>query len=131
MRLLLDTHVLIWMALEPERLSRRAARELDRTVAERWISPLSIWELVNLREKGRFAIQEPTGVWLEKTMMRASLREAPLSLEIALATEQAVLPHGDPIDRFLVATARLLDLTLVTADQRLIEAAKCRILEAR
>jgi PIN domain nuclease of toxin-antitoxin system len=48
------------------------------------------------------------------------MREAPLTHEIALASEELSLPHGDPVDRFLAATAQVLGLTLVTADSRLL-----------
>jgi predicted nucleic acid-binding protein len=57
---------------------------------------------------------------LDKALQAAPLREAPLTHEIALETFGLKFPHRDPADRFLVATARVLGLTLVTADERLI-----------
>jgi PIN domain nuclease of toxin-antitoxin system len=58
--------------------------------------------------------------WVREAMKRAPLREAPLTHEVALETGNIHLPHRDPADRFLVATARVFGLTLVTADERLV-----------
>ena len=60
--------------------------------------------------------------------LAAPLREAAISHDIALEASSVLLKHPDPADRFLVATARVFDLTLVTADERLIESGTCKIL---
>lgn len=64
-------------------------------------------------------------------MGRARLNEAPLTFDIALETERMELLGGDPVDRFLVATARSLELTLVTADRRIVGTKDCSILPNR
>jgi PIN domain nuclease of toxin-antitoxin system len=56
------------------------------------------------------------------------MKDATLTYDIAVETERVTLPHRDPVDRLLVATARVLDLTLVTADEKLIEAMECPIM---
>jgi PIN domain nuclease of toxin-antitoxin system len=119
MRLLLDTHIWLWSQMEPKRLSRRVARELLKTGNELWLSPVSAWEVLLLSEKGRIVLDGGAGAWIEKAMSAVPLREAPFTHEVALATASIHLPHPDPADRFLAATAKAYGLTLVTADQNL------------
>ena len=57
MKLLLDTHILLWGQLETERLNRRVAAELENSKNEIWLSPISIWETMILAEKGRIVLQ--------------------------------------------------------------------------
>lgn len=118
MKLLLDTHIWLWSVLERDRLSRRVARELVSQNNELWLSPVSTWEALMLVAKSRIEVeQDPTGWLLQAT---AKMRECPLTHEIALAAHQLSWRHRDPADRFLAATAQVLDLTLVTADERLL-----------
>ena len=118
MKLLLDTHIWIWSQVTPEKLSRRVRRALENRANEVWLSSVSIWELILLVEKRRLTLGCDVGEWVRKAV--APLREAPLSTEIVLETVRFSLPHPDPADRFLVATARSLGLTLVTSDSRLL-----------
>lgn len=120
MRLLLDTHIWLWSLLEPERLSRRVARALTSPKNELWLSSISVWEALLLVEKKRIQIDGAPGTWLTDALEVSPLREAPLTQEIALLSRSVVLPHDDPADRFLAATARALELTLVTSDERLL-----------
>lgn len=119
-RLLLDTHIWLRSELEPKRLSRRVARALADSRNELWLSPVSIWETLLLYRKGRVNLHGGPTVWITNALSRAPFREAPLTYEVALATEDVILPHLDPIDRFLAASAKVYDLTLVTADENLI-----------
>jgi PIN domain nuclease of toxin-antitoxin system len=119
LKLLLDTHIWVWSLLEPKRLSHRVARALADNRNELWVSPISTWEVLVLCDKGRLRLNEDAGSWLRKAMTVAPLREATLTHEIALATRSLYLPHRDPADRFLAATASVLGLTLVTADTNL------------
>jgi PIN domain nuclease of toxin-antitoxin system len=58
MKLLLDTHIWIWSVLDPERLSRRIAAELENSENELWLSPVSIWEPMLMHRKGRLKFAE-------------------------------------------------------------------------
>jgi PIN domain nuclease of toxin-antitoxin system len=118
-KLLLDTHIWLWSLLEPKRLSRRVARELERPGNELWLSPVSVWEALVLSQKGRVALSGGAVAWIEKALAAAPLREAPFTHEVALQTARIQLPHRDPADRFLAATAQVYGLTLVTADRNL------------
>ena len=118
MRLLLDTHIWLWSLQDPKRLGSRARRELGDAANELWLSPVSTWEALTLQAKGRIRLPENLSQWV--ALATAPLREAPLTHEIALVALQLQLRHQDPADRFLAATAKVLDLVLVTADERLL-----------
>ena len=118
MKLLLDTHIWIWSQLAADKLSARVKRALENRANEIWLSPISFWELELLAERRRVALDRDVGEWA--TQAAAALNEAPLTCEIVLESTRFSLPHDDPADRFLVATARTLDLTLVTSDARLL-----------
>jgi PIN domain nuclease of toxin-antitoxin system len=118
LKLLLDTHIWLWSLREPARLGSRVRHELKDRNNELWLSPVSTWEALLLNAKGRIRIQGELTGWLARAT--AHLREAPLTHEIVLAAHQLPLPHPDPADRFLAASAQVLGLTLVTADERLL-----------
>lgn len=120
MRMLLDTHIWLWSLLDPGRLTRRVAREMEREDAELWLSPISVWELLILVDRGRVRLASPPDEWVTISLQRVPFQEAPVTHEVALETRNVQLYHRDPADRFLVATARVFDLKLVTADERLI-----------
>ncbi|MGB5302557.1 MAG: type II toxin-antitoxin system VapC family toxin [Gemmatimonadota bacterium] len=121
MRLLLDTHIWLWSLLDPERLTKRVAREMEREDAELWLSPISVWELLVLVDKGRVRLTSPPHEWVTTALQRIPFHEAAVTHEVALETRNVRLTHRDPADRFLVATARVFGLKLVTADERLID----------
>jgi PIN domain nuclease of toxin-antitoxin system len=117
LNLLLDTHIWLWSVLEPRRLGRHTARELNNPENELWLSPISTWEALTLHRRGRIQLQGDLVDWIADAT--TNLREAPLTHEIALIAHLLSL-RADPADRFLAATAKVLDLTLVTADQNLL-----------
>jgi len=119
LKLLLDTHIVLWTVGKSERLGRALKRVLENPRNELWISPVSTWEIVLLHEKGRIRMDASPETWWRKAMADTPLREAPLTHEIALATRSVGLAHADPADRLLVATALIHGLTLATADRKL------------
>ena len=129
MRLLLDTHIWLWSLREPQRLSRRLIRELDDPANELWLSPVSTWEALLLYANRKIQVPGDLAEWLGSATQ--NLREAPLTHEIALAAYRLPWPHSDPADRFLAATAQTLDLTLVTADARLLGLGEIKTLANR
>jgi len=121
MKLLLDTHIFLWSFLEPERLSPQAAAALEDKANELWLSPIVIWEVLILAERGRVVLKPDAISWVRRAMKKVPLREAPLTHEVAIQSRLVELPHQDPADRFLAATALVYELTLVTADKRLLD----------
>ena len=120
MRLLLDTHIWLWSALEPARLSARVRRVLDDSKNDLWLSPISVWEALVLARKKRVILEPSPEQWVRRALAQLPLHDATMNQEIAIRSETIVLGHDDPADRFLVATALVHDLRLVTADRRLI-----------
>lgn len=123
MKALLDTHVILRWFEDPRRLTRGQRRVLDRANATRplWVSDISIWEIATLHELGRVKLSLPLLDWLEKATAPPLVIRCGISPVIA--AEVAELPstfHRDPADRILVATARVLGATLLTADDRII-----------
>jgi PIN domain nuclease of toxin-antitoxin system len=129
-KLLLDTHVWLWSLTAPDRLGRKARAQLERKGNEFWLSPISVWELLVLAERGRVRLDAEPRAWVAEALERAPLEEAVLNHEVALRSREVSLPHQDPADRFLVATALTYELTLVTADERIIDAKPCSILSS-
>ena len=131
MRLLLDTHIWLWSMLEPQNLTPRVAKALETLDNELWLSPISLWELLILVEKGRVTLGVEVGAWISKALLAVPLKQAPVTHDVALETRNIQLPHRDPADRFLAATARVFELTLVTADERLLAAKGLSVLANR
>jgi PIN domain nuclease of toxin-antitoxin system len=131
MKLLLDTHIWLWSVLEPHRLSRRVSRALQDEENELWLSSVSVWELIVLRRKGRLSELQDISAWVAASVKDLELTEAPLTIEVALAIPTIDFTHGDPADHLLAASAKVFDLTLVTADQDLIHTRGIRVLANR
>ena len=131
MKLLLDTHIWLWGLLEPDRLSGPVQAALADADNEIWLSPISVWEALTLVQRGRLAVTMPAAEWVERMVQALPRREAPFTHEIAIASRQLTLVHQDPADRFLAATARVLGLTLVTADERLLHSTEYAVLANR
>jgi PIN domain nuclease of toxin-antitoxin system len=90
----------------------RTIRELENPGNELWLSPVSLWEVFTLCQKRRLALQPDPESWVASALSLAPLREALVTFEVARETERFQLSHGDPADKFLVATARVFDLVL-------------------
>ncbi|KAB0267860.1 type II toxin-antitoxin system VapC family toxin [Microvirga brassicacearum] len=115
MKLLLDTHVLLWAAGMPDRLSDAARALLDDPVNELMFSAASLWEIAIKRGLGR-----PDFV-VEPRLLRRGLRdngygELPVTSEHAVSIESLPPIHKDPFDRMLIAQATVEGIALVTAD---------------
>jgi len=119
MKLLLDTHIWLWSLGEPQRLSRRVAKALGDRQNELWLSPISIWEAFLLFRKKRVHFTTDFATWLTASLSALPVIDAPLTFEVASTLPALSMPHGDPADRFLAATAKAFGLTLITADRNL------------
>jgi PIN domain nuclease of toxin-antitoxin system len=117
--LLLDTHIWLWSLLEPARLSKKVRRVLEDPASVIWLSPVSAWEAMLLIGKGRVQVDGDAEAWVRRAITEAGLREAPMTCEVAIASATLRLAQRDPADRFIAATAKVFNLTLVTADRQL------------
>jgi PIN domain nuclease of toxin-antitoxin system len=121
MNLLLDTNVWLYMHREPWRLSSEVTRAVTDPQNELWLSPVSVWELTLLVEGKRVVLTESLDRFVTKSQKELLLHEAAFTWGVAEELRYTILGHRDPADRFIVATAKFYDLTLVTSDRRLIE----------
>lgn len=131
MNLLLDTHIWIWNDTAPEKLTSEINRELANPENQLWLSPVSIWEVTALLEKRRINLKQDFRSWADESVRDLQLQEAAITWEVAHELRYTLLSHRDPADRFLVATAKVYDLTLVTADERLMSVPGLNVLANR
>jgi len=120
---ILDTHSLVWLVSNPEKLSKKASGYLDRQIkkGEILVSSISVWEIYLLVKKGRLELSMDVGAWLGKVEQLAFLQFVPI--DNTIAANSVMLPgdlHEDPADRMIVATAREYGAKLVTSDTRLL-----------
>ena len=129
--LLLDTHVWIWTLMgDARRIGRRARALLTRAESRDAIriSPVTLFEVMALHTVGRLQLTRPPDEWIRHGMASAPVRIAELSPAIAI--DAGRIPRdllADPMDRLLVSTAREMEATLLTADDRILNyAARAR-----
>ena len=119
--IVLDTHVWVWWASEPGRLTP-PQREALASEAEIGVSAISCWEVAKLVERGRLDLDRPVLDWLRAALAYPGVHLVGITPEVA--AESASLPgefHRDPADQLLVATARVRQCRLATSDRRIVE----------
>jgi PIN domain nuclease of toxin-antitoxin system len=114
-RLLLDTHALLWWLADDARLGRRAREAIAAPANLVFVSAATAWEIAVKRALGRLVAPGDVEEWLAESDFR------PLPIQIAEAVASAELPphHRDPFDRLLVAQARIGGMTIVTSDEHI------------
>ena len=123
-KLLLDTHVWIWMAEGNPIISPSTRKALDRAREHEHllISPISIWEISKLVEKKKIILDMDVMDWVKQWVELPGILIAEFSFQVAILSNR--LPgniHGDPADRILVASAYEENSILVTADEKLLD----------
>jgi PIN domain nuclease of toxin-antitoxin system len=115
--IVLDTHVLLWWAVDPDRLSSAAAASLK--AMERsggFASAISIWELGVKIQRGKLELGIPIAEFARRIQMSATIELLPVTTAIWLRSLELAWNHRDPADRVIVATALQQDVPLLTAD---------------
>ena len=122
--LLLDTHIWLWLVQGNRALApriRESIREAAATGRLR-VAAISIWEVALLASRGRITLERPSLVWVRDALARSGAVLEPLSPEIAIhACELPDRFHPDPADRMIVATARVIDASLMTRDRPILD----------
>jgi len=121
-KLLLDTHILFWsLSEEQTKIPLSMLEALDDESNRLWVSSISPWEILMLAQKKKIEIDDSDpGMWIRKILSLTPIQEAPINHEVAIKSREIELPHQDPADRFIMATALVYDLVLMTIDQKLI-----------
>ena len=126
MTLLLDTHAAIWLAAkEPMKAAALTAIDQTRLTDRVLLSAISVWEISHLLAKQRIVLNQPLGTWVRQFVTAKGFDA--VSFTVTMAIEASNLPSRelkDPADRFLVATARHLDVPLVTRDKQILKFAE-------
>ena len=128
-RLLLDTHVVVRWLIEDKKLSREQARVLEGAVRRAEpvaLSAMSLLEIAVLTSQGKLRLR--VNEFFEELQANPLFRILPFSYEIALEVSSLGIGLRDPVDRAIIATARVHRLRLVTSDQRIIESKLVSIL---
>jgi len=117
-RILLDTQCWLWMAVTPERLSKRARMQVEENSQELYLSAASAWEIAIKYSIGKLPLPMSAEEYVPSRA--AALRTVPLPIAQAHALHVATLPfhHHDPFDRLLIAQAQIEDLSIMTSDPK-------------
>ncbi len=117
MKFLVDTHIFIWMFIEPSRFSAKARSFLEDVETRRlFLSDASVWEASIKYGLGKMQLPEPPEVFFPDRVRMAEYRH--LRIDLGHVTRVHLLPkiHGDPFDRLLVSQAIVENMTIVTND---------------
>jgi PIN domain nuclease of toxin-antitoxin system len=119
--MVLDTHVLVYGALAPERLSGAAREALDRGETDGSLAccDISLWEIAMLAAKGRLSFDADTATFLKNALTARGIQVLPITPEIAGLSQSGAVPTADPADRLIAATALHHGATLITRDEAL------------
>ena len=117
MRVLLDTHALVWALAEPERLSSRARTTIANPATDAYVSMASAWELGILDSLGRVRLRVSLEAIFSEGLAALRVRLLPIQLQHVVRVAALPRHHRDPFDRLLIATAMTEKLTLITADR--------------
>jgi PIN domain nuclease of toxin-antitoxin system len=120
--IVLDTHVWLWWLSNPEKLSKGAAKRIERETSDGriCISSISVWETAMLVAKGRLELSIDLNDWLAISESLPFVEFIPVSNRIALQSVHLQELHNDPADRIIIATAIELSASVVSADNKII-----------
>jgi len=118
MKLLLDTHIFIWWADQPEKLSPDALSALEDEANELLLSVASVWEMQIKIQLGKLKLSLPLKELVKNQQETNDLTVSPVALTHVLALDALPFHHKDPFDRLLIAQGILEGLTVVTADSQ-------------
>jgi PIN domain nuclease of toxin-antitoxin system len=119
-RILLDTHVFLWLQTDPARLGAQLGVLADRR-NELIVSAVSSWEIAIKYRLGRFVLPEPPERYVPERLRIIGAKGLAIEHSHALAVAALAPLHRDPFDRLLVAQAALLDLRVMTADPMIVQ----------
>ena len=117
MRLLLDTHVFLWAAAEPERIAPTVRALITDGANEVFVSAAVAWEIAIKHALGKLTLPIAPAVYVPARLATLGFIELPISAAHALAISGLPNHHNDPFDRIMIAQAQVEGMTFVSADQ--------------
>lgn len=126
--ILLDTHILVWYVSNPEKLSEKAKKAIEREINTKkqiLVSSISIWEIYMLVKKDRIKLTIDIDSWVKKIEQSALFQFVPIDNQISIKSVQLNHKfHEDPADRMIVATSLIFDAKLITSDKKILNSHK-------
>ena len=117
---LVDTHVWLWLATRPQRLSATVLAQLEDPARVVFLSAASTWEIAIKYRLGKLPLHEPPSLFVAPRLIRDRIQPLPVEVRHTLLVADLPDHHNDPFDRLLIAQAILDGLILVSADKRLL-----------
>jgi PIN domain nuclease of toxin-antitoxin system len=114
--MILDTCALLWLASGEKKISRPTLKEINEASAV-YVSAISGFEIAIKASRGKLKLPHTPQEWFEKVIEHHGLTVLPLELNICIAAAELPPIHNDPCDRFIIATAKLNELAVVTTDE--------------
>ena len=114
--MILDTCALLWLATGNKRLRRAVLKEINEASAI-YVSAISGFEISLKASRGKLELSHRVQEWFERVTEHHGLTVLPIDLEACIMAGQLPPIHDDPFDRFIIATAKLNDLVVVTTDE--------------
>ena len=118
--MILDTCALLWLAAGGKKLSRSTLKKINEAPAV-YVSAISGFEISLKIGQGKLEVSHPVEEWFQQLAEHHALTVLPLGLDVCIAAAKLPPVHDDPFDRFIIATAKLNDLAVVTTDERFEE----------
>jgi PIN domain nuclease of toxin-antitoxin system len=116
-RVLLDTHVFLWAAGAPERLSAEALDAISDAKNDVFVSAAAIWEIVLKHDLGKLQLPASPVTYIPTIIAQLGFRQLPITFEHALTVMVLPKHHNDPFDRIMIAQARFEGMTLISTDR--------------
>jgi PIN domain nuclease of toxin-antitoxin system len=117
MRVLLDTHALLWFLIDDARLSAAARRLIENPDTEVEVSPASYWEIAIKISKGKYTLPEPYDVFMTRELAMNDFRILPVEIRHTNLLTTLASHHSDPFDRLLIAQSLVDDIPIVSVDE--------------
>lgn len=121
MKILLDTHVFLWMISAPEKLSRTAKQLLKSEENEIYLSTVSGWEIAIKFQIGKLRLPDKPDVYIPQQMKENSLEILPIEMSHAVNIYNLPDIHKDPFDRLLISQGQIENLPILTDDEKIKE----------
>lgn len=122
--LVLDTHIFLWLMEGDSHISKKSVEYIESIVENEFgiaVCAISLWEISMLHARKRILLNQPCLNWINHSLQAPGIHLIDLTPEMAV--DSCSLPnhfHGDPADRMIIATARILDVPLMTYDEKIL-----------
>lgn len=129
LKVLLDTHIWLWYAQGEERLPKNIRKIIQNHDNLLFISTISIWEAYLLDKKGRIQLPNDADRWISESLIDMAVNQLPVTHEVLRRAQRLFDLHSDPADLFIVGTAMMEGLTLLSCDEKFLVFDKLKLVQ--